>query len=141
MKKKITFSLLLFYPGLCTTFSFAQIRYIDPVFASIDTINNVTYGVNFSVMINDTLPIPTGMTIPVGVDSATGTLFTLQCPFEFDVFEPSGDTVAERPLIIYLHTGTFAPIIRNGNPTGSRTYDYATSSILCSICAQRLCRS
>ena len=131
--KKITFSLLFILSFLITTYTFAQTRYIDPVFASIDTTNNVTYGVNFSVMINDTLPIPTGMTIPVGIDSATGTpIYFTMPPLEFDVFEPSGDTVAERPLIIYLHTGTFAPIIRNGNPTGSRTYDYATQA----FCAQ-----
>ena len=56
------------------------------------------------------------------VDSATGTpIYFTMPPLEFDVFEPSGDTAVERLLIIYLHTGTFAPIIRNGNPTGSRT--------------------
>ena len=44
----------------------------------------------------------------------------------FQFFEPTGDTEPERPLIIYLHTGTFAPIIRNGNPTGSKDYDFAT---------------
>jgi hypothetical protein len=104
---------------------------LDPVFSSVDTTNNVTYGVNFSIMLNDTLPIPTGMTIPVGLDTTTGQpiLFTMPA-LEFDVFEPAGDTVSERPLIIYLHTGTFAPIIRNGNPTGSRTYDVATQVFL-----------
>ena len=50
-------------------------------------------------------------------------------PLEFDLFEPAGDTVSERPLIIYLHTGTFAPIIRNGNATGHRNFDYATQAM------------
>ena len=42
----------------------------------------------------------------------------LRSPLVFDFYEPTGDTEAERPLIIHLHTGTFAPIIYNGNPTG-----------------------
>ena len=57
------------------------------------------------------------MTIPVGIDSTTGSIYFAMPPLEFDLFEPAGDTVSERPLIIYLHTGTFAPIIRNGNAT------------------------
>ena len=55
---------------------------------------------------------------------------------ELDVFQPSGDTVSERPLIIYLHTGTFAPIIRNGNATGNRSIDYATQ-VFCNQYAAR----
>jgi hypothetical protein len=127
--KKITVSFLFILSMICSTVSVAQTRYIDPVFASVDTTNNITYGVNFSIMLNDTLPVPTGATIPVGVDSTTGNVIYFTMPaLEFDLFQPSGDTVAERPLIIYLHTGTFAPIIRNGNATGSRTYDYATQA-------------
>ena len=44
------------------------------------------------------------MTIPVGVDSATGTpIYFTMPPLEFDLFEPAGDTVAERPsLFIYI---------------------------------------
>ena len=80
-------------------------------------------------MINDTLPIPTGMTIPVGVDSTGTPIYFTMPPLEFDLFEPAGDTVAERPFIIYLHTGTFAPIIRNGNATGHRNIDYATQAM------------
>jgi hypothetical protein len=87
-------------------------------------------------MLNDTLPVPTGATIPVGVDSTTGEVIYFTMPaLEFDVFQPAGDTVAERPLIIYLHTGTFAPIIRNGNATGSRN-DYATQ-VFCNQFAAR----
>jgi hypothetical protein len=135
--KKFTFSFLLILSITWASISVAQTRYLDPIFASVDTTNNVTYGVNFSIMLNDTLPIPTGMTIPVGVDTATGqTIYFTMPALEFDVFEPAGDTVSERPLIIYLHTGTFAPIIRNGNPTGSRTYDVATQ-VFCNQYAAR----
>ena len=38
-----------------------------------------------------------------------------------DIYEPSGDSLTERPLIIHMHTGTFLPIIHNGNPTGDET--------------------
>ena len=127
--KKITFSFLFILSMICSTVSVAQTRYLDPVFASVDTTNNISYGVNFSILLNDTLPIPTGMTVPIGVDPATGSPIYFTMPaLEFDIFEPSGDNVTERPLIIYLHTGTFAPIIRNGNATGSRTFDYATQA-------------
>ena len=134
--KKITIGFLFIFSVIYSTTTIAQTRYLDPLF-TVDTTNHITYGVNFSVMINDTLPIPTGMTIPVGVDSATGTPIYFTMPaLEFDLFEPAGDTVAERPLIIYLHTGTFAPIIRNGNATGNRNIDYATQ-VMCNQFAAR----
>ena len=134
--KKITIGFLFIFSVIYSTTTIAQTRYLDPLF-TVDTTNHITYGVNFSVMINDTLPIPTGMTIPVGVDSATGTPIYFTMPaLEFDLFEPAGDTVAERPLIIYLHTGTFAPIIRNGNATGHRNIDYATQ-VMCNQFAAR----
>jgi hypothetical protein len=48
------------------------------------------------------------------------------CPeLVFDFYEPNGDTLTERPLLVYLHTGTFAPRFLNNNPTGDRN-DYAT---------------
>jgi hypothetical protein len=135
--KKITTSFLFILSITWASISFAQTRYLDPVFANIDTTNNITYGTNFSILLNDTLPIPTGMTIPVGIDSLTGQPIYFTMPaLEFDIFEPAGDTESERPLIIYLHTGTFAPVIRNGNPTGSRTYDYATQ-VFCNQYAAR----
>ena len=134
--KKITIGFLFIFSVIYSTTTIAQTRYLDPLF-TVDTTNHITYGVNFSVMLHDTLPIPTGMTIPIGVDSATGTPIYFTMPaLESDIFEPAGDTVAERPLIIYLHTGTFAPIIRNGNATGHRNIDYATQ-VMCNQFAAR----
>jgi len=134
--KKITIGFLFIFSVIYSTTTIAQTRYLDPLF-TVDTTNHITYGVNFSVMLHDTLPVPTGMTIPVGVDSATGTPIYFTMPaLEFDIFEPAGDTVTERPLIIYLHTGTFAPIIRNGNATGHRNIDYATQ-VMCNQFAAR----
>ena len=134
--KKFTIGFLFIFSVIYSTTTIAQTRYLDPLF-TVDTTNHITYGVNFSVMLHVTLPIPSGMTIPVGVDSASGTPIYFTMPaLEFDIFEPAGDTVAERPLIIYLHTGTFAPIIRNGNATGHRNIDYATQ-VMCNQFAAR----
>ena len=60
--KKITIGCLFVLSVIYSATTIAQTRYLDPLF-TVDTTNNITYGVNFSVMINDTLPIPTGMTI------------------------------------------------------------------------------
>ncbi len=97
--------------------TFAQTRYIDPVFSSFDVATNILYSQNYSVLVGT--PIPTG-TVPIP-------------PLVLDLYEPTGDTEAERPLIIHLHTGTFAPIIHNGNPTGMRQ-DFA-STTLCYVVA------
>ena len=116
-----------------------QIRYLDPVFNSTVATNNIVYAVNQSVLLAESLPVATGATVPIGLDTTTTPptpiLFSMPA-LEMDIFEPSGDTVSERPLIIYLHTGTFAPIIRNGNATGSRTFDYATQ-VFCNEYAKR----
>ena len=137
--KKITFSFLFVLTFICSSNSFGQTRYLDPVFPSVDTTNNIVYAVNQSVLLSEALPVATGATVPVGLDSTTTPptpiLFTMPA-LELDVFQPSGDTVSERPLIIYLHTGTFAPIIRNGNATGNRSIDYATQ-VFCNQYAAR----
>mgnify|MGYP003347104231 CR=1 FL=1 len=52
-----------------------------------------------------------------------------------DVYEPVGDTATVRPLIIYLHTGSFLPPVINQNPTGSR-YD-STAVEMCKQFARR----
>ena len=137
--KKITYSFLFVLTFICSSNSFGQTRYLDPVFPSVDTTNNIVYAVNQSVLLSEALPVATGATVPVGLDSTTTPptpiLFTMPA-LELDVFQPSGDTVSERPLIIYLHTGTFAPIIRNGNATGNRSIDYATQ-VFCNQYAAR----
>ena len=128
--KKITFNFLFIFVLFFTTTTVAQSRYLDPVFPPSKTDSFVEYSINFSVLLNDTLPIPTGMdSIIIGLDSTTMTPIYFNMPkLELDVYEPAGDTLSERPLIIYLHTGTFLPIIRNQGATGSR-FDYATQAM------------
>ncbi len=100
---------LTMVPGLTV----AQ-RYLSEVFSSVTVTTNVQYGENVSVF-----PGPTPTLIP---------LIT-------DVYEPAGDVLAERPLIIFMHTGSFLPRYINGTPTGSRN-DSATVEI-CTQLAKR----
>lgn len=60
----------------------ARGRYYQPVFANVTVTNNVTYG--------------SGTTY-------TGTTQTLL----MDVYQPTGDTVSRRPLIVFAHGGGF----------------------------------
>ncbi len=110
--------------------SYAQDRYIDEVFTDFTVDNNIGYGVNFSVIAaSQGVPF-----VPTGAD-ITGDGVPDIPALEFDLYQPSGDTETERPLVIVLHTGTFAPIIYNGNPTGMRQ-DAATTAI-CESYAKR----
>lgn len=81
----------------------AQQRYLDEVFTNVTVTSNITYGKNYQVL--------TGS--PVLTD------------LKLDFYEPTGDTLAARPLVVYLHTGSFLPILFNKTTTGSRA-DSAT---------------
>ncbi|MFM7218519.1 MAG: T9SS type A sorting domain-containing protein [Bacteroidota bacterium] len=52
-----------------------------------------------------------------------------------DIYEPVGDVQTTRPLIIYMHTGSFLPPVINQNPTGSR-FD-STAVEMCKRFARR----
>lgn len=75
---------------------FAQQRYLDEVFSSVSVTNSVVYGNNITVL--------------TGTPAASNLLM--------DVYEPTGDTLAARPLVLLFHTGSFLPAIINGQPTG-----------------------
>jgi carboxylesterase type B len=38
-----------------------------------------------------------------------------------DVYQPAGDSEADRPVILYFHTGNFLPQYVNGSAVGTRT--------------------
>jgi hypothetical protein len=76
----------------------AQQRYLDSVFASVTVTPDVTYGMNVTVI------------------TGSPALDTLQ----MDIYEPAGDTSTARPLIIYIHTGSFLPPPLNGQCTGDK---------------------
>lgn len=78
-------------------------RYLTEQFSSVNVQSNVVYGENYSVL------------------TGTPTLGNLV----MDVYTPAGDTETDRPLIVYLHTGSFLPRYLNNLPTGSKS-DSAT---------------
>ena len=81
----------------------AQDRYLDDVFPTVTVTSDVIYAINISV-------IPALIGLPPGPD-------TLKC----DIYEPDGDVLTNRPVIILVHTGSFLPAVLNGQPTGSKT--------------------
>ena len=103
--KKLYSSLIFSLLFISSTFA-QTTRYIDQVFTAVDIVPNVLYSTNISVL--------------------TGAPAVQGLPME--VYTPNGDTETSRPLIIHMHTGTFLPIMYNGNPTGMRE-DFATTTI------------
>ncbi len=96
--KKVSTLLIVIAALMISGISHAQ-RYLEEVFSEVDVTTNVTYGANASVL--------------------TGT--PMKIDLKLDVYEPSGDTEEERPLVLYFHTGNFLPHPQNGSPTGLRT--------------------
>lgn len=98
MKRK--FYLVALVCALFTyTTTMAQTRYIDEVFTSVDVASNVQYGQNYSVLTG--APVINNLVM--------------------DVYTPSGDVETNRPLIIYVPTGSFLPRYINQLPVGDKT--------------------
>lgn len=67
---------------------FGQSRYFNEVFTAADSVTNVVYGQNLSW------------------NNQTTTL-------ALDVYQPQGDTLAVRPLMVFVHGGSFTGGVRN----------------------------
>ena len=106
---------------LMATISFvalnAQTRYQDEVFtnSSLSITPNVHYGSNYSVL--------------TGIPDSIGLMMDVYMP------DPAVDTVSNRPLIIYVHTGNFLPIVVSGSSLGQKIDSSAVS--LCKSWAKR----
>jgi len=94
------FTIALLSLGLSVS---AQTRYLDDVFSAVTVTSDVTYATNISI-----LPMLQGL--PPGPAN-------LKC----DIYEPTGDVLTDRPVIILVHTGSFLPPVLNGQPTGSKS--------------------
>ena len=94
------FTIALLSLGLSVS---AQDRYLDDVFSAVTVTSDVTYATNISI-----LPMLQGLPPSPA---------TLKC----DIYEPDGDVLTNRPVIILVHTGSFLPAVLNGQPTGSKT--------------------
>jgi len=81
------------------SFANAQTRYLDEIFNDVTVTSNIIYGSN------------------IGIITQAPALEDLI----MDVYEPTGDTQTDRPVVIMLHTGSFLPAIVNGQATGSKT--------------------
>ena len=82
----------------------AQERFIDPVFDSVVVTSDVPYGSNYS-----RLPILAGQSdVP------------LDLPLVMDVYEPAGDTLGDRPVVIITQGGDFLPAVLNLTPYGDK---------------------
>jgi len=95
----ITLSLLILF----TQNTSSQERYIDNIFSEVEVSSDVVYGNNVTVF-------PTLL----GQPPTTQDLI-------MDIYTPVGDTETNRPVVILLHTGSFLPLILNGQATGSKT--------------------
>lgn len=119
----------------------AQQRYIDEVFTDAQVVitPNVPFGTNIDfltsnlaspnvpaevmqlqTLVSTQQPIPTPFFDPF--DGSTAMKVTT---LRMDIYEPDQgvDTVAQRPMVLYIHTGNALPpgYPGNGSPTGTRT--------------------
>lgn len=146
MKSKLLLSIAL-AAGLN---SMAQDRYLEEVFSDNDitVMKNITYGINVNPLFNTSLldpayvmanaaqitgerdsllaliatnpaTIPMSFYTPYALDTSTILKLT---PVRMDVYMPdmSVDTLAERPVVVYVHTGNFLPPVINGGAGGSK---------------------
>jgi len=109
MKKLI----LSFFCCLITMSIMAQERYLEEVFTDVEKETDIVYGNNKSFLEYLTF----------------GT--TVSRDLTMDVYHPEGDDLAERPVVITIHTGSFLPIFLNGATTGERN-----DSAMVEVCKQ-----
>lgn len=145
--KKITLSIILL-TGLMVQMTHAQIRYKNEVFTNsqIQVATNIKYATNFNWLIINTAdlsapantpkiigeltylktqlatrkPIASRYYLPKALNDSTIIKVT---DLKMDAYmpNPSIDTAKKRPIIIYLHTGNFLPVGRNGSPVGDKS--------------------
>lgn len=99
--------------GLVACAPLSAQRYLTEQFDAVNVQENVVYGSNYTVI--------------------TGSP-QLQ-PLVMDVYTPAGDTETDRPLIVYVHTGSFLPRYRNNLPTGAK--DDSATVAMCRTFARK----
>lgn len=81
-------------------------RYDEEIFSAVDTTNNVVYGSNISYQ---------------GVNTQ----------LTMDIYQPSGDTAAFRPLIVWVHGGSFVGGSKNDNDVVGLCQHFAKRGYVC----------
>lgn len=144
--KKLLLSLFVF--GLVSSTQ-AQ-RYFNEEFTQVQVTSDVDFATNIDFLTSDlTDPIQmftditeiqtalgTGQPIPTKFFDPTDTTTDLKVTtLKMDVYEPVGDSINDRPVVIYIHTGNFLPPPLNGTPNGLKTDSAGVE--LCRRWAQR----
>ena len=81
MKKKLHAALIITFIAVCFNAN-SQTRYLDEIFSEVTITPNVTYATNITI-----LPVLQGLP-------------PAAAPLICDIYEPSGDTETDRPVII-----------------------------------------
>jgi type IX secretion system substrate protein len=102
---KIKFTLFITALLLMSLQAQAQ-RYLTEVFTDVNVTSGVQYATNITVISG--APEPENLYV--------------------NIYEPEGDTVTDRPVVIYAHTGSFLPVPLNGQATGD-TSDYTVTEV------------
>jgi hypothetical protein len=111
-------------------------RYLTEVFTSdqITITSDVVYGTNIDFLrsnlatpnlVAEVTELQTAVTlgnpIPAAYFDPTSPTTGLKVTnVQMDIYAPPTDDVAERPVVLYLHTGNALPPPLNGSPTGTR---------------------
>jgi hypothetical protein len=110
----------LFCALLVSNFVSAQVvidcgsnRYDQEIFSAVDTTNNVVYGSNLNYQ------------------GATTAL-------TMDIYQPSGDTAQFRPLIVWVHGGSFVGGSKNDNDVTGLCQHFARRGYVCASINYRL---
>ncbi|MBP6573289.1 MAG: T9SS type A sorting domain-containing protein [Flavobacteriales bacterium] len=139
MKQTLRFALVAFAATAVAAAS-AQTRYIDEVFTDgqILTTSDVVYGTNIDFLTSDfsnpglfgpevqqlQIAVSTQQPIPGPFyDPSDGSTVVKVKELKMDIYQPdpNADTLANRPVILYLHTGNLLPPPINGSPNGLKT--------------------
>jgi hypothetical protein len=99
MKQLNAFLLLIAFFATAYSATAQAVRYRDNVFTGFSVQRNIVYSRNITV---------------ISGSPARDSSFV-------DIYQPAGDAVKNRPLVIYFHTGSFLPPLFNGGITGARS--------------------
>jgi hypothetical protein len=113
MKKITTFLCLLFAVAAMAQTPCTDGRYASDIFSAVTTTSNITYGSNTSF------------------SGATTTL-------RLDFYEPTGDTFSKRPLIIWVHGGSFIGGSRTDVDVVEFSQRFAKKGYACASISYRL---
>jgi len=80
----------------------AQERYLDEVFTDVTVTEDVVYGTNATLLTFAEF----GEAVPEDL--------------MMDIYQPAGDSLTDRPVVLVFHTGNFLPNLVNGQISGTR---------------------